>query len=148
MVDLLQEFIINYKTNLIRHNLGFVEARYNEMKKEFEGAQRRLFSFQDAHRNMVAERIGPDYQVLLDEYDISRGIYQNLAQQLEQTRLAVKKETPVFSIIEPVRVPVEKSTPRRALILMVSMVLGGVFGFVVLYGFIVFLDVRASWKEG
>ena len=61
--------------------------------------------------------------------------------------MAVKKETPVFSIIEPVRVPVEKSTPRRTLILMVSMVLGGVFGFVVLYGFIVFLDVRASWKK-
>jgi hypothetical protein len=145
--ELLQEYIIGYKTTQVRNNLEFVEARYEEKKIAFEQAQRLFFDYQDANRNIVTERVGTKFQELSDEYNLSRTIYQNLAQQVEQTRLSVKRETPVFTVIEPVKVPIEKSSPRRTFILLVSIFVGGIAGLVLLYGVIVFRDVRVSWKQ-
>ena len=146
VVDLLQAYIIDYKTSQVRNSLDFVEARYEEKRIAFEHAQKIYFDYQDAHRNRVIERADSKFQALADDYELSRTIYQNLAQQVEQTRLSVKKETPAFTVIEPVKVPVEKSAPRRSIILLGFSFLGLVMGLGVFYGFIIFMDVQASWK--
>jgi len=39
--------------------------------------------------------------------------------QLEQAKLQLEKDTPVFSVIRPVSVPVEKSAPKRSLIVVI-----------------------------
>jgi uncharacterized protein involved in exopolysaccharide biosynthesis len=46
------------------------------------------------------------------------GVYNTLAQQLEQNRLRIQEQTPVYTVIEPATVPLQKSSPRRALILV------------------------------
>jgi LPS O-antigen subunit length determinant protein (WzzB/FepE family) len=49
---------------------------------------------------------------------------------LEQAKLQVAKDTPIFSTIKPVTIPTEKSAPKRSLIL----VIWAFFGFVVSVG--------------
>lgn len=147
VVELLQEYVVNYKTSQVRNNLMFVEARFEEKKKEFELAQQRLFEYQDAHRNRVSERISARAQELSDDYNLTRGIYQSLAQQLEQTRLSVKKETPAFSILEPVKIPVDKSEPRRSVIVAGFSFMGLVMGLLVWYFLLLFYRVRALWNR-
>jgi LPS O-antigen subunit length determinant protein (WzzB/FepE family) len=50
-----------------------------------------------------------------------------MAKQLEQSKMQVKKDTPVFTIIQPVQVPIKSSNSRvRTLILWTF--LGGVIG--------------------
>jgi len=147
LVDLLQQYIIDYKTSQVRNSLEFVEARYNEKKLEFEKAQRLLFEYKDAHRNMVSERIDPEFQELSDNYSVTQAVYQNLAQQLEQTRLTVKKETPAFTIIEPVKIPLEKSEPRRLFILLFFSLIGILVGFALLYGIHVYNKFVFLWQK-
>lgn len=147
VVDLLQEYVIDYKTSQVRNSLDFVEARFEEKKKEFELAQERLFAYQDAHRNRVSERISARFQELSDEYNLTRAIYQNLAQQVEQTRLTVKKETPAFSVLEPVKIPVEKSEPRRSVIVVGFGLLGFVLGLLFWYALLLFHKIRAAWNR-
>lgn len=147
VVDLLQEYVIDYKTSQVRNSLDFVEARFEEKKKEFELAQERLFAYQDAHRNRVSERISARFQELSDEYSLTRAIYQNLAQQVEQTRLTVKKETPAFSVLEPVKIPVEKSEPRRSVIVVGFGLLGFVLGLLFWYALLLFHKIRAAWNR-
>lgn len=140
--ELLQNYVIAYKTSQVVENLNFIQARFDEKKSEFEEAQQALFAYRDMFRNRVAERTDTRYQELSDRYTLTQSVYQNLAQQLEQARIAVKRETPVFNVIEPVTIPLEKSSPRRALILVVSLFLGGFLGVGLVLGLLIFGNVR------
>ena len=61
------------------------------------------------------------------EVNISASIVQQLASQVEQAKLQVNKDTPVFTTIQPVTIPFERSAPKRSLIVIVFGFLGLVF---------------------
>lgn len=143
-VDLLQKYVIDYKTQQSRQNLDFVQQRFDEKKVEYEATQQAFFDFKDRHRNMVTERIDLEYQRLSDAYDMASAVYKGLAQQLEQARIAVKEETPVFAILEPVKVPLEKSAPKKKIILVVSIFLGGFLGLGLIFGRLVWENFKAK----
>jgi len=143
-VDLLQDYVIKYKTKQSRTNLEFVQGQYDEKKKEYEAAQRAFFSYKDQHRNMVSERVNMEFQRLSDEYDMSSTVFKGLAQQFEQAKIAVNEQTPVFTILEPAKVPIEKSAPKKGVIIIVSVFLGGFVGLGVVFGRLVWSNIRKS----
>jgi uncharacterized protein involved in exopolysaccharide biosynthesis len=59
--------------------------------------------------------------------NISESIVQQLASQVEQAKLQVNKDTPVFTTIKPVTIPFERSAPKRSLIVISFAFLGLVF---------------------
>ena len=61
------------------------------------------------------------------DLNISESIVQQLASQVEQAKLQVNKDTPVFTTIKPVTVPFQRSAPKRSLIVIVFGFLGLVF---------------------
>jgi uncharacterized protein involved in exopolysaccharide biosynthesis len=144
-VELLQKYIIDYKTKQVRNNLEFIEARYKEKKEAFESIRHDFFEYRDRHRNMVTERANAPYQELSDAYDLASEVYLSLAKQHEQAEIAVKKETPAFSIIEPGKVPLEKSAPKRSLILIISAFLGGFFGIILLFTRMLWMKLKKDW---
>ncbi len=140
-VQLLQNYIIEYKTKQARENLDFVRERYTEKKKEYELVQKAFFGYKDSHRNVISERINPELQKLSDEYDIVTSVYKGLAQQLEQAKIAVKEETPVFTVLEPAKVPFEKSAPNKKVILVLSVFLGCVIGLSWIFGKLIWTKI-------
>ncbi|SFE82141.1 Wzz/FepE/Etk N-terminal domain-containing protein [Thermophagus xiamenensis] len=144
-VELLQKYIIEYKTRQARNNLEFIQARYNEKKAEFEKARAAFFDYRNRNRNVVEERTDMRYQELSDAYNLAAQVYQNLAEQLEQAEIAVKQDTPAFSIIEPVKIPIEKSAPKRSLIMVVSIFLGGFLGIGVIFGQMMVRKFKEAW---
>ena len=58
------------------------------------------------------------------ELSIAQTVVQQLASQVEQAKLQVNKDTPVFTTIKPVTVPYEKSAPKRSVIVTVFVFLG------------------------
>jgi LPS O-antigen subunit length determinant protein (WzzB/FepE family) len=47
---------------------------------------------------------------------------------LEQSKLQVSKDTPVFSVIQPVTIPNVRSAPKRSLIVLTYTFIGFVLG--------------------
>ena len=144
-MELLQKYIIEYKTSQARNNLEFIQARDDEKKKEFEKIRAAFFDYRNRNRNVVEERTDMRYQELSDAYNIASQVYQNLAEQLEQAEIAVKEDTPAFSVIEPVKVPIEKSAPKRSLIVVVSLFLGGFIGIGVIFGQMMVRKLKEAW---
>jgi len=107
-IEKLQLYAIDYRTKQVRQNLNFIQERFEEKKLEYENLQRRLYDYRDKHRNVVSERVEFEYQILNDEYNVVSSVYNGLSQQLEQARIALSENTPVFSVIEPPQVPIEK----------------------------------------
>ena len=58
------------------------------------------------------------------EFNLISDVFLQISQKLESQKLQVKKETPVFSIIEPVHVPLIRSSPIRTKILKIWIVSG------------------------
>ena len=144
-VDLLQEYVIDYKTSQVRENLEFVQERYDEKKKEYERIQKEFFEYKDRHRNIDPNRVDVRFQQLSDEYNIITAVYKGLAQQLEQAKISVKEQTPVFTVLEPAKVPDEKSSPKRGLILVISVFLGGFIGIGLIFGKMMWGKVKEEW---
>ncbi|MCL2074006.1 MAG: Wzz/FepE/Etk N-terminal domain-containing protein [Marinilabiliaceae bacterium] len=147
MVDLLQQYIIENQTKQVHENLLFIEKLYLEKKSDYEKARKAFFDYQDANRNRIPERTDVYYQELSDAYNLSMGLYQNLAEQYEQAKIAVRKETPVFSIIEPAKVAHEKDSPKRTKIVILSGFLGGFLGIGVLFCKMFFAKFKKEWKS-
>ena len=145
MVDLLQKYIIDNQTKQVQENLQFIEVMYFEKKNEYENNRKALFEYQDAHRNMVLERSDIYFQELKDTYNLSMNIFQSLAEQYEQAKIAVRKQTPVFTIIEPAKVPFEKKSPKRTKIVILSGFLGVFLGIGVVFCKGFFDKIKNAW---
>lgn len=128
MLDNLESYVTRYKIEKVQEDLNFIEERYNEVKAELEDIQSRRAAFMDANYNITTAAARVQQERLNTEYTITSTVYTDLAAQLEQARINVKETTPVLTVIKPVTVPVKKSKPERAKILVIFTFLGGVMG--------------------
>lgn len=124
----LEKYVTAFKSEKAEDNLAFVEQSFNDARHDFLQKQERLASFQDANRGLTTASARATEQRLNSDYDISFTIYNELAKQLEQAKLTVKETKPVLTVIEPVVIPVQKSAPRRSIILAGFIFLGIVIG--------------------
>ena len=109
-LQMLQRYITAYKIEKASAQLKFIEERYNDNKKEFEKAQDALAEFRDKNKNVTSALARTQEERLQSDYQLAFDVYSGLAQQLEQARIQVKEDTPVFSVLKPVTVPLEDNT--------------------------------------
>jgi len=145
--ELLQKYITRFKIEKASNKLLFIEQRYEEKKKEFEKAQIRLASFSDQNKNVTSAVARTEESRLQGDYTIAMNVYNELAKQLEQAKIQVKEETPVFSILEPAMVPRERSKPKKSLIVFIWLFLGGIIGTGMVFGKEYLKDIKTKWNE-
>lgn len=127
-VTLLQKYITEFKIEKVQSNLDFVQERYNEAKANFEDIQDRRARFRDANQNTTRYSARTQLEKLDAEYTLAMNLYSELATQLEQAKINVKETTPILTVINPVTIPLQKSKPRRAMILFGWTFFGVLFG--------------------
>ena len=127
-VVLLQKYITEFKIAKVQSNLDFVQSRYDEAKKNFEEIQVRRAAFRDANVNTNKYSARVEAEKLDAEYTLAMNLYSELAAQLEQSKIEVKKDTPMLTVVRPVTIPYKKSKPQRMTILFAFTFLGVVAG--------------------
>jgi len=126
--ELLQKYITEFKIEKVASNLKFVEKSYEESKRNFEYKQAELARFRDSNKSFTSAVAKTQEEKLTSEYNLLLNIYSELAKQKEQAKIAVTETTPILTIIEPVIVPIEKSKPSRAMMLLIYTFLGLIIG--------------------
>ncbi|WP_339813398.1 Wzz/FepE/Etk N-terminal domain-containing protein [uncultured Imperialibacter sp.] len=134
------DYVTGYKTDKQRQNLEFVEERAKEAEDKFKSAQLRLASFRDSNQGMVTQTARTKEEQLQAEYSLAFSIYSKLAQELEQKKIQLKDESPIFTEFQPVSVPFKNSDPNVAKILTIYIALGILVG-----GIIVFFSIVTSY---
>ena len=127
-VVLLQKYITEFKIAKVQSNLDFIQGRYDEAKKNFEDIQVRRAAFRDANTNTNKYSARVEAEKLDAEYTLAMNLYSELAAQLEQAKIEVKKDTPILTVVRPVTIPYKKSKPQRLQILVAFTFLGVVAG--------------------
>lgn len=146
-LTMLQSYITKYKIEKAQEQLDFIQERFEVKKEEFEQAQLNLAKFRDRNKFMSTAIAKTEEERLQSEYQITFSVYNELAKQLETSKIRVKEETPVLTVIEPITIPNEKSKPRRSLIVFIWVFLGGIIGIGWVFGKVYLADVRKKWKE-
>ena len=143
---MLQQYITDFKVKKATASLDFVQQRYDETKKQFEQAQDDLARFRDRNKNVATAMAQTELDRLTSNYNLIYSVYSELAKQLEQAKIQVKEDTPIFTIIEPVSVPLEKSKPNRPMILIIWIFLGGIIGTGVVFGREYLVQFKERWN--
>ena len=111
-LSLLQEEVTRFRTNKVRGELEYIQARYDESKKEAESLQAALAAVSDRAQNLATSRARIERDRIQSKYNVANAVYMEMSKQLEQSKMQVKKETPVFAVIQPVTVPLKPSNSR------------------------------------
>jgi len=141
--NLLQEYVIDYRTEKALDNLTFIELQYEEAKLTFQARQDSLAAFQDRNVNPARQTLLVREQRLQSEYDLAFSLYNTLARRLQEAKIQVQEETPVFRIHEPATIPNRPAQPNAIRILGGSVFVGLFLGISFIYirrGLRYFLD--------
>ncbi|MBP5347364.1 MAG: lipopolysaccharide biosynthesis protein [Bacteroidaceae bacterium] len=125
--QLLQDEITRFRVEKSQSELEYIQARYDEIKAETELYQEQLAKITDRQQSLTGTRDRIERDRIQTKYNMASSIYSELAKQLEQSKMQVKKDTPVFTIVQPVSVPT-KPANSRAKTLIVWTFFGGILG--------------------
>lgn len=131
--ELLISYVKEYKLAKNNNTIAYLETQFIESQKKLEQVQQKAARFFDRNQNIMTQSLLYEQRRIEFEYQVANSIYQNISTQLEQVKLEKQKNTPVFSIINPIVVPVEKSKPKRLIILLILIVLGVAFAIARMY---------------
>lgn len=130
-LDYLTNYVTSYRTGKARQQVQFLTQQVNNARQRYESAELQLASYRDRNRNLYANTAKIEEQRLQADYMLTQSVYSELSKQLEQARIKVEEEAPVFQILEPPIVPLKKSGPKRTALIAGFMVFGAIIGLAV-----------------
>lgn len=125
----LRDRIIQQESQKYREQVRFVETQQKRARARLDSSQNALAAFMSRNRASLSPLLEVEADRLRSDRDFAFQIHQQLSTELEQARIRMSQNTPVFAILETPAVPPVKSSPRRMLILvgclLVSVLAGG-----------------------
>ena len=143
----LTNYILEYRTEKAQQDLQFIQAQHDDKKARYNAIQRRLARFRDRNMNIISETALIEQEQLEAENQLALGLYESLAQQLEQAKIKVQEETPVFKVLEPIQVPLSPSSPNRELILILSLFAGVFLGLGIVFILILYGNLKQTFSS-
>ena len=134
--EILQKIIINNKIESANQNLIFSQQQLEEKKLIFDEIQAKLAYFSDSNLNSVNSFVINERDKLDAEFQIISAVVTELSKQVEQVKLQVSKNTPVFSTIKEASIPIYRTSPKRTQLVIIY----GFIGLVLSTGLILIKD--------
>jgi uncharacterized protein involved in exopolysaccharide biosynthesis len=140
LVEKLQEYITEYRIEKARANLEAVKEQEEEARLRYEEAQLELARFQDQNINLSTNIAQTRVEHLRNQRDLRFRVYNTIAQEVEQARMSLEQQMPIFNILEKPNLPSASSSTASPLILVMLTV----FGFFVGIGVVL---VRSFFRD-
>jgi LPS O-antigen subunit length determinant protein (WzzB/FepE family) len=122
--EYLMKYVVQYRTEKTQKDINFLESRIDKAQQHYEKALFAYSHYQDMNRNLFLNIAKDQGKKLQHEVELAYNLYTQLATQLEETKIRIHRETPVFKVLEPAQVPIRKSSPSRAIIVFSFALLG------------------------
>lgn len=126
VMEKLQDYITEYRTNKARKDLEFTEMLYEENKEAYHKAQQEYAAYMDRNQNVSLRSAQTQQERLRNEMELAFNVYNQTAQQLQVAKAKVQEDTPVYTVVEAASVPLKASKPSKPMILIGFVFLAGV----------------------
>lgn len=138
---MLQKHILDYRTNKAKQDLDYYEKLSAQSRIEYLKSMNAYANYADANVDVVLMGYKSKESALENEMQIKFNNYSQMEQRKEAAKAKLLAKTPVFNIIQPAYVPLRKSAPRRAIILLM-------YNIITLSALTIYFLVRRKIKEG
>ncbi len=118
VVNRLQEYITDYRTNKARKDLEYAELLNQEAKDNYYKAQQKYADYLDRNNGLILHSAQTTRERLQNEATLAFNLYNQTAQQVQVAKAKVQENTPVYAIVTPATVPIKPTSPRKPLILV------------------------------
>ena len=124
---LVLERLLLYTSSMQMHkhnvNIEYLERRLSEAELKYKNSQRRFAGYKDNSLGVIFESAQTNNQILSNDMTVAFNLLNQFAVQLEQAKIDQKKETPYFSILEPIAIPSEPIEPSNTSFILKSLAL-------------------------
>lgn len=124
----LQRYMFEYKTSKARFDLANSEQMLSDAKEKYYDADMIYAAAQDQNRNIVLKSAQIKLERLANERNLAFATYQQLATQVEISKIKVQEQTPIATVIQPASVPTRPVSPKRSILVLVFGFLGCLAG--------------------
>ena len=127
MYPTIVDFTVETHSRQAKLNREFIEGRQIEVKEQLTEIEEVLKVFRERNRSiMESPQLQLEMERLMREVQIQTEVYITLQQQYELARIEEVKETPSVTVLDEGKPAVYKEKPRRKLITIIAMFLGGI----------------------
>ncbi len=116
VLNLLIKYITKFKNSKQLETLRWLEARTVESEARYKASQQRVAGFKDNNYHVIFESVQSKEALLQNDFALTAGLYNQFVSQLEQAKIQLKKDTPLFTVVEPIYIPEGVSADPNKLI--------------------------------
>lgn len=124
MLQLVSEFNLHRRQTQAANERSFVESRLAEARDSLRAAEDRLAAFRQQNRILGSPELQLEQDRLERAVTLNHELYTTLAESYDQARIDEARNTPVVTVIEPARAPVDPDS-RHLLARLVMGLFGG-----------------------
>ena len=121
----LKNYMSDYRTSKARQDIENLEVICAQRKADYYAAQQAYAQSVDGNKSVVRQSAQAELERLQQEMNLAYQVYSQVATQLEGARIQAEQAKPVFVIIDPVTIPIRKTAPSKAKMLVIFTFLAG-----------------------
>lgn len=125
VVENLKTYMSDYRTSKSRQDVQNLSEICEERRADYYKAQQAYAKFVDANKSVILLSAQAERDRLQQEMNLAYQVYSQVATQLEGARIQEQQAKPVFVIIDPVTLPIKKTAPSKAKLLVIFTFLAG-----------------------
>lgn len=125
VVGNLKTYMSDYRTSKSRQDVENLSKICEERKADYYKAQQAYAKFVDANKSVILLSAQAERERLQQEMNLAYQVYSQVATQLEGARIQEQQAKPVFVIINPVTLPIKRTAPSKAKMLVIFTFLAG-----------------------
>ena len=121
----LKDYMSDYRTSKARQEVDNLQVIAELRKADYYKAQHAYANYIDSNKNVSLQSAQVERERLQQEMNLAYQVYSQVATNLEGARIQAEQAKPVFVIINPVTVPLQRTAPSKAKMLVIFTFLAG-----------------------
>ena len=121
----LKDYMSDYRTSKARQDVENLEVICEQRKTDYYKAQHAYANYVDSNKNVSLQSAQVERDRLQQEMNLAYQVYSQVATNLEGARIQAEQAKPVFVVIDPVTIPIRKTAPSKAKLLVIFTFLAG-----------------------
>jgi uncharacterized protein involved in exopolysaccharide biosynthesis len=128
-VEYLHEFNARTRQSRARERRKFAENRLSQAQRDLRAAEQELRAFYERNRSwQQAPQLLFEEGRLRREVDVRQEVHLTLSREYETARIDEVNDIPVITVVDRAVPPEEKSKPKRHMVVIVALMVGGIVG--------------------
>jgi uncharacterized protein involved in exopolysaccharide biosynthesis len=143
----LNDFLMNKMHFKATENRKFTEERLAEVKKNLQDAEESLRRFRQRNRLRIDPADELEDARFQREVLMNQEIMIQLQKQYEIAKMEEARDMPVLDVIDTPMMPIDKSKPKRKMIVMAGGAAAVFFSIMAAVLFDLFLEKKSVWRK-